>query len=73
MNVGVKPTFHDNMLQPTLEIHLLDYSGDLYGETLSVQLIHFIREERKFKGIDELVSQITKDAMTARELLQPID
>ncbi|MNN06538.1 Riboflavin biosynthesis protein RibF [compost metagenome] len=73
MNVGVKPTFHDNMLRPTLEIHLLDYSGDLYGEILSVQLIHFIREERKFNGIDELVSQITKDAMTARELLQPID
>ncbi|MNC80970.1 Riboflavin biosynthesis protein RibF [compost metagenome] len=61
------------MLRPTLEIHLLDYSGDLYGEILSVQLIHFIREERKFNGIDELVSQITKDAMTARELLQPID
>ncbi|MNO11955.1 Riboflavin biosynthesis protein RibF [compost metagenome] len=73
MNVGVKPTFHDNVLHPTLEIHLLDYSGDLYGELLTVQLIHFIREERKFNGIDELVSQITKDAMTARELLQPID
>lgn len=73
MNVGVKPTFHDNMPHPTFEIHFLDFSGDLYGETLAVQLIHFIREERKFNGIDELISQITKDAMTAREILEPLD
>lgn len=70
MNVGVKPTFHDNVMHPTLEIHILDFSGDLYDETLAVQLIHFIRNERKFSGIDELISQITKDAITSRELLE---
>ncbi|GAA0134197.1 bifunctional riboflavin kinase/FAD synthetase [Paenibacillus sp. YSY-4.3] len=73
MNVGVKPTFHNDKSAPSLEIHLFDFNGDLYGQSLSVELVEFIREERKFGSIDELVAQISKDADTARNLLLSAD
>lgn len=69
MNVGVKPTFHDNALMTTLEIHLFDFAGDLYDQNLRVDLVEFIRPEMKFGGIDELVAQITKDSETAKQIL----
>nr|WP_055108416.1 bifunctional riboflavin kinase/FAD synthetase [Paenibacillus ihumii] len=69
MNVGVKPTFHSDKVAPSLEVHLFDFDGDLYGKTLAVELVEFIREERKFASVDELVAQIGKDADTAKRLL----
>ncbi|GIP56498.1 bifunctional riboflavin kinase/FAD synthetase [Paenibacillus woosongensis] len=69
MNVGVKPTFHNDKSAPSLEIHLFDFNGDLYGKSLSVELVEFIREERRFGSIDELVAQIGKDADTAKSML----
>lgn len=73
MNVGVKPTFHDNGTRPSLEVHLLDFEGQLYGEELRIELIQYIREERKFSGMDELIGQITKDAVTAKHILTASD
>ncbi len=73
MNVGVKPTFHDNVSRPSLEVHLFDFNGQLYGESLLVEVIDFIRNERKFNGIDELIAQITNDAETAKQLLSSSD
>lgn len=73
MNVGVKPTFHDNRTEASLEIHLFDFSGDLYGSTLGVELVGFIREERKFGSIQELIAQIGKDAEQAKSLLNKLD
>ena len=46
-----------------------DRSGDLYGQTARVQLLHFIRSERRFNGIDELKSQLDDDIATTRQLL----
>lgn len=69
MNIGVKPTFHSGVSKPWFEVHLFDFSGDLYGRTLRVELVSYIREERKFGSIEELIAQITKDADTARRLL----
>lgn len=69
MNIGVKPTFHENRTKPTFEVHLLEYSGDLYGEELKVELIHFLRPEQKFSSIDALIAQIRKDSETAAQLL----
>ncbi len=66
-NVGVRPTF--GMLSRTVESHLLDWSGDLYGQIVRVAFLERIRGERKFSGIDELRAQITRDADQARELL----
>ncbi|AIQ53283.1 bifunctional riboflavin kinase/FAD synthetase [Paenibacillus sp. FSL R7-0331] len=69
MNVGVKPTFHDGMSAPSFEVHLFDFASDIYGQELKVELQAFIRPERKFESIDALISQIAKDAGTAKELL----
>lgn len=66
MNIGFKPTFDHGEIRPVLEVHLLDYEGDLYGRTLEVEFVHFIRGERKFPSIDELIAQIRKDADSVR-------
>ncbi|WP_433946898.1 bifunctional riboflavin kinase/FAD synthetase [Paenibacillus sp. SN-8-1] len=72
MNIGVKPTFHSGVSKRWFEVHVFDFSGNLYGHDLRVELISYIREERKFQSIEELISQISKDAETARSLLKSL-
>ena len=67
VNVGVRPTFGEDM--PTVEAHLLDFDGDLYGEELTVRFLRRLREERRFAGITELTSQIARDVEAARAIL----
>lgn len=64
MNIGNRPTV--NGLSQTIEVHLLDWSGDLYGKTLAVELEEFIRPEQKFGSLDELKTQIKADCEIAR-------
>ena len=71
-NVGVKPTFHDNMERVSIEVHLFDFDRSIYGENVTVYWHHFIRREQKFSGIDELTAQIAKDKQKAVELLENI-
>lgn len=71
-NVGVKPTFHDNMERVSIEVHLFDFDRSIYGENVTVYWHHFIRREQKFSGIDELTGQIAKDKQKAVELLENI-
>jgi riboflavin kinase/FMN adenylyltransferase len=52
-----------------LEAHLFDFADDLYGKRLIVELIDFVREERKFDSFDALRTQIARDAETARAIL----
>jgi riboflavin kinase/FMN adenylyltransferase len=66
-NVGVRPTFDG--LSRTVEAHLLDWSGDLYGKSLLLEFLHRLRGEQKFSGIDALIAQIRSDADTARAIL----
>lgn len=67
-NIGVKPTFHqEGAEEPTIEVHLFDFSGDLYGAQVEVEFHSFIRPEQRFSGIEELVSQIEKDKQQAIE------
>ena len=70
MNIGNRPTV--NGTQQTIEVHLLDWMGDLYGQTLTVELEQFIRSEQKFASLDELKTQIKADCDTARAMLVPI-
>jgi riboflavin kinase/FMN adenylyltransferase len=63
-NVGARPTVDGK--DERLEVHLFDFDGDLYGKRLSIRLCSFIRPEQKFSSLDELKSQIARDADTAR-------
>jgi riboflavin kinase/FMN adenylyltransferase len=67
-NLGRRPTF--GKLQENFEVHLFDFSGDLYGKVLRVALIEFIRPEMKFAGLDQLKAQIAADGEAARKLLR---
>lgn len=67
MNLGVRPTVDGMSLR--IEAHLFDFDGDLYGETLRVDLIARLRGEQKFAGLTELKEQIAKDAEAARKAL----
>jgi riboflavin kinase / FMN adenylyltransferase len=68
ISVGVRPTFGDG-LEPLLEAHILDFSGDLYGRTVEVRLLERIRGERAFADVDELVVEMHRDVRRVRELL----
>jgi riboflavin kinase / FMN adenylyltransferase len=63
-NIGVRPTFGD-ALEPSIETHVLNWSGDLYGDVVRVRFLHRLRDEKKFNGIDELKSQIETDVARA--------
>lgn len=67
-NLGRRPTLGGDPIS-RLEAHLFDFAEDLYGQELSVALVAFIREERKFSDFPALVAQIKADAETARGLL----
>jgi riboflavin kinase/FMN adenylyltransferase len=68
-NIGYSPTFDDHLY--TLEVHLLDFSGDIYGEKMRVNFIDRIRDEVKFENFDQLTEQINKDTDAARHILSP--
>ncbi|HSD11063.1 MAG TPA: bifunctional riboflavin kinase/FAD synthetase [Candidatus Binatia bacterium] len=68
-NVGRKPTFGKGHLR-TLEAHLFDFDGDLYGERLRVSFVERLRGEVRFPSPQALVEQIGKDAERAREVLR---
>ena len=65
-HVGFKPTV-DMPGNMTIEIHLLDFAGDLYNQQLKTELHMYIRETRKFKNLDEVRAQIDRDEVVARE------
>jgi riboflavin kinase/FMN adenylyltransferase/tRNA pseudouridine(55) synthase len=59
-NKGVRPTFK-NDAEPNLEVHFFDFDKDIYGQDIPIYFHKFIREEKKFAGIDEIVAQLNKD------------
>ncbi len=65
-NLGVRPTVEGGEGRRMLEIHLLDYSGDLYGTMMEVRFLEFVREERGFDSLDELKAQIAEDVLVCR-------
>jgi len=67
VNVGVRPTF-DNAHR-SIEAFLLDFSGDIYGETMGLSFVRRLRGEQRFSGIDALVRQIEADVASARRVL----
>ncbi len=66
-NIGVRPTFDGQGV--TVESHLIDYEGDLYGKTLEVTFEQRLRAEMKFNGLEALIAQIKADVETSRGIL----
>ena len=59
-NLGIRPTVEDGT-RVNLETFILDFDGDLYGQEIAVTLIKFIRPEKKFDSVEELMEQIRRD------------
>jgi riboflavin kinase / FMN adenylyltransferase len=69
-NVGVKPTFNNpDIKSPMVEVHIIDYDGNLYDKEVAVEWVKHIRAEKKFESIDALISQIERDKEMAIEIL----
>jgi len=67
INIGLNPTFSENTL--IAEAHIFDFNQDIYGKPIKVNLLQFIRDEKKFSGIEELAAQIRRDVVCAKEIL----
>lgn len=68
--IGHRPTFYDDQAMTLLEVHVLDFVGDLYGAEVSVELSHRIRPDARFASVDELANQLRNDCDRARQLLE---
>lgn len=68
-NIGVNPTFDGSDLR--VEVHVLDFQGDLYGEWMEFELHFRLREERRFPGVEALKTQIAADAEAVRRHFRP--
>jgi riboflavin kinase/FMN adenylyltransferase len=67
-STGTRPTVDDG--PPLLEVHLLDFDGDLYGREMEVEFIERIRDELKFDSLDALVAEMNRDKERARAILK---
>jgi riboflavin kinase/FMN adenylyltransferase len=68
LNIGVRPTFRGE--HRTIEVFIMDFSGDLYGQEMTLDLVDRLRDEMKFPGPEELKAQLSKDVELARVLLE---
>ena len=68
LNVGTRPTLH-NGRQRSIEVHLFDFDGDLYGQTLTLELLHHLRKEQEFDTLEALQQQLSADEAQCRTLL----
>ncbi len=69
VNIGVRPTFYDQPTQQTIEVHLLDFDEDIYGQEMRLFFVKRIRDEEKFDSADALMVQIRDDINKSREVL----
>lgn len=71
MNIGRRPTFDE--MEVTVEVHLFDFEGDLYGDPLSVQFLQRLRDEQKFDSLDALAVQLSEDERHCRTIVEDVD
>jgi riboflavin kinase/FMN adenylyltransferase len=67
-NIGIRPSFATN--GETIEIHIFNFSNDIYGKEIRVEFIDFIRDEQKFTNIEDLKTQIKQDIITTKAILK---
>lgn len=68
LNIGYRPTL-ENGLSRSIEVHILHFNSDIYDSTIRLSFVQRIRSEMKFSGLDELVSQLNKDAVMVEAIL----
>lgn len=69
-NIGLNPTFGGQ--RRTVEVHLLDFDGDVYGQTMRIELLRRLREEKRFATVNDLVAQMQRDVAETRHILEQI-
>jgi riboflavin kinase/FMN adenylyltransferase len=69
ISLGRRPTFYDDQPYSLLEAHVLDFDGDLYGESARVRFVAWLRGEAKFDSLEALVAQIEADVAQTRSVL----
>jgi len=67
-SLGTRPTV--NGIEPLLEVHVFDFSGDLYGRKIEIEFVAKLRDEIKFDSLDAMIVQMKVDAAQAREVLR---
>lgn len=70
MNIGYNPTFKDRRV--SYEVYILDFSEDIYGQTVRVRFVERLREEMTFAGVEELKAQIRNDVLRSREVFESL-
>ena len=70
-NVGPNPTFGEQARK--VEVHLIGFSGDLYGQALAVDFLARLRDTRRFQSVEQHLAQVQEDVARARELAQGMD
>jgi riboflavin kinase/FMN adenylyltransferase len=68
-NIGVRPTFENSPGPPRVEAHLLDFQGDIYGDSIKLEFIKRLRDEQRFSSVVDLVHQIDRDVQATRQIL----
>ena len=70
VNIGFRPTFHElNEADRTLEVYIFEFDSNLYGKTINLEFVQFIRNEQKFQNKNELIEQLKKDEKKCKEIL----
>ena len=67
LSIGYNPTFEGK--EQTIEVNILDFDKDIYGNTLTLEFIQHIRNEKKFDSLDALIAEIKNDELATRKLL----
>jgi riboflavin kinase/FMN adenylyltransferase len=68
VNVGLRPTFDGQAGSLLIEVHILDFKGDRYGQEMRVTFLERIRDERRFDDVSALTAQLEHDAARVRDL-----
>jgi riboflavin kinase / FMN adenylyltransferase len=72
MNIGYRPTLKEQKSERTLEVHLIDFQGELYNKFLKIMFVEKIRDEKKYKNLDELKTQLEKDRIKSIQILSEL-
>ena len=70
INVGLRPTVHDDQTVPSVEAYLLDFDREIYGQHLRLDFVARLRDELKFPSLDALIEQMHRDVAQARDILK---